>query len=226
MKKILKWFAITIILLLAIIVAFVLIQTHDRQSGYSINLKLPKDGKKTGQLKVGFAIEKITPELPDKWIDIDSNAQYEPEKGDTYIDGNHNGKFDAYWLAGYGNKRAANGVHDDIWARAMVIDDSASVVGLVVLDAIGFFNDDVITVRKIVAERIPEMDHVIVSSTHVHEVPDLMGLWGESEFKSGVNAEYKKLVQQKAADAICAAYRNRKAALLNMLRSIRFPKIL
>jgi len=77
--------------------------------------------------------------LPDKWIDIDSNAQYEPEKGDTYIDGNHNGKFDAYWLAGYGNKRAANGVHDEIWARAIVIDDSASVVGLVFLDAIGFF---------------------------------------------------------------------------------------
>ncbi len=216
--------AMVIGVILVIAGVFIFIQTHDRQSGYSINLKLPKDGKKTGQLKVGFAVEKITPELPDKWTDIDSNAQYEPEKGDTYIDGNHNGKFDAFWLAGYGNKRAANGVHDDIWARAIVIDDSASVVGLVVLDAIGFFNDDVITVRKIVAERIPEIDHIIVSSTHVHEVPDLMGLWGESEFKSGVNAGYKKLVIQKAADAICAAYQNRKAALLEYAQVDSVPK--
>jgi len=159
-KKILKITGIGISLLLIVVIAYVFQRTRDRHPGYSLDLKLLAANTAAGTLKVGFAIEKITPELPDTWADADSNAQYEPEKGDTYVDGNKNGKFDAYWLAGFDNKRAANGIHDDIWARAIVWDDSASVVGLVVLDAIGFFNDDVITVRKMVAEQIPEIINI------------------------------------------------------------------
>ncbi|MFN8254460.1 MAG: hypothetical protein U0W24_02145 [Bacteroidales bacterium] len=214
MKKILKWTAIIVLLIVVGAFIFVLVQTHERNKDYSLNLNLPKQNSVSGQLKVGFAIEKITPELPDSWTDADSNAKYEPEKGDTYVDGNKNGMFDAFWMAGFDNKRAANGIHDDLWARAVVFDDSASVVGMVVIDAIGFFHDDVIAVRKLVAEKNPKIDHVILSSTHTHEAPDLQGLWGESEYKSGVNQEYRKMVQQKAADAICKAYQNRVAATL------------
>lgn len=213
-KKILKITGIGISLLLIVLVAYVFQRTRDRHPRYSLDVKLPAGNTAAGTLKVGFASVKITPELPDTWTDMDNNAQYEPEKGDTYVDGNKNGKFDAYWLAGFDNKRAANGIHDDIWARAIIWDDSASVIGLVVLDAIGFFNDDVITVRKLVAEQVPEIDHVIIASTHCHEVPDLMGLWGESQFKTGVNPEYRIMVQQKAADAVCAAYEKRKPASL------------
>jgi hypothetical protein len=214
MKKIFIGILILVVVFVVTGIVLVRIRTRDRHPGYAVDIRLPTAGAKPGQLKVGFATEKITPELPDTWTDKDNNARFEPEKGDTYVDGNKNGKFDAYWLAGFDNKRAANGIHDDIWARAIVWDDSASVVGLVVLDAIGFFNDDVITVRKMIEARIPEMDHVIIASTHCHEVPDLMGLWGGSQFKTGVNPEYRKMVQQKAADAVCSAYEKRKSASL------------
>ncbi len=214
MKRILIWFAAIFMLIVIACIAFALIKTRDRHPGYEVDLRLPLKAAKSGQLKVGFAAEIITPDLPDQWTDLDSNAQFEPDKGDTFTDGNRNGKFDAFWLAGFDNRRAANGIHDDIWARAIVWDDSCSVIGLVVLDAIGFFNDDVITVRKMVAQRIPEIDHVIVSSTHCHEVPDLMGLWGKSEYTTGVNPEYRKLVQRKAVDAICQAFNNRQSAIL------------
>lgn len=214
MKKILKWFILVIVVLAFGCIAFVLIRTRDRHPGYEVDLRLPEPAGKSGQLLVGFATEIITPELPDHWTDLNNNARFEPDQGEPYVDGNKNGKFDGYWLAGFDNRRAANGIHDELWARAIVWDDSTSVVGLVVLDAIGFFNDDVITVRKMVAQRIPEIDHVIISSTHCHEVPDLMGLWGESEYSSGVNPEYRKLVQEKAASAICEAYKNRRPASL------------
>jgi hypothetical protein len=214
MKKILKWTAIVFLLFVIIAAIFVAVQTRERNKNYSLNLKLPKESSKSGQLKAGLAIEKITPELPDTWTDLDSNARYEPEKGDTYLDVNKNGKFDAFWMAGFGNKRAANGIHDDLWARAIVFDDSASVIGMVVIDAIGFFHDDVIAVRKLVAQKVPEIDHVIISSTHTHEAPDLQGLWGESEYKSGVNSGYRRMVQQRTADAICKAYQARIAVKL------------
>jgi hypothetical protein len=106
----------------------------------------------------------------------------------------------------------------------MVMDDSVSVVGIVVLDAIGFFNDDVISVRNIVKKRIPGIDHLIISSTHCHEVPDLMGMWGESKFKTGVNPEYRRFVLEKAADAVCAAYENRKPASLGFVQIDSVPK--
>jgi hypothetical protein len=69
-----------------------------------------------------------------------SNAN-EKEDGDTYVDKNGNGKFDAFWLAGFGHRRAANGVHDDLWARAIVIDDGNTCLALVALDAIGIFHE-------------------------------------------------------------------------------------
>ena len=38
-------------------------------------------------------------------------------------------------------------------------------------------------------------DYTIVSSTHVHQAPDLIGIWGPSYFKSGVNKQYMKYVK-------------------------------
>ena len=64
-----------------------------------------------------FAAVAITPEVPDRWTDINNNAEYEPDKGETFTDGNGNGVFDPVWIAGFGNSRAANGIHDDLWAQ-------------------------------------------------------------------------------------------------------------
>ena len=74
------------------------------------------------------------------------------EDGDTYQDGNGNGQFNPVWIAGFQNQRPAQGIHDELWARTMVIDDGSFRLAYVVLDAIGYFNDDVISIRKKVSE--------------------------------------------------------------------------
>jgi hypothetical protein len=107
-------------------------------------------------------------------------------------------------------------VHDELWARAIVWDDGVVQIACVTLDAIGLFHDDVITLREMVLKQVPEIDHVIVSSTHCHEVPDLMGMWGESEFKSGVNRDYLHFVQQQAAQAIVDAFGQRQPAHISI----------
>ncbi len=206
MKKVLLIVGGSLLLILALIISIALYHVRDRHPGYALNLKLPEQPGEAKQFRVGLAREKITPVLPDKWIDADNNAKFEPEKGDKYIDENRNGKFDAYWLAGFHQNRPAIGVHDDIWARAIVFDDGNIRVALVVLDAIGLFHDDVITIRQMLAkEKIP-IDHLIISSTHVHEVPDLMGLWGEKLYKTGVKPNYLKLVQEQTIKAVREAY--------------------
>jgi hypothetical protein len=217
MKKLLWTILGIFVLLIILAVAHVLYYTRDRHPGYKLDLNLQAN-QTSDPIKVGLAKTAITPHLPDTWVDADSNAKYEPDKGDTFIDGNGNGTFDAIWLAGFGNKRAANGVHDDLWARVILWDDGTHVVALASLDAIGLFHDDVITIRQNVAEQVPDIDHVIVTASHCHEVPDLMGMWGKSEFKSGVNKAYLDFVQQQTVRAIGEAFDNRQPSILKIAK--------
>lgn len=188
-----------ILLLVVLVVKF---QTRDRHPGYKLDVKIGKNNP--GQIKAGFAAISITPEIVDTWNDVDGNARYEPKKGDTFNDNNGNGKFDAFWLAGFQNGRAANGVHDSIWARTVIIDDGTSRIALVSLDAIGLFHDQVVEVRK----RLPKnlgIDYCMIAATHVHETPDLMGIWGPSVFRSGVNKNYLEMVINQTVKSVESA---------------------
>lgn len=213
MKKWALALTVGLLLLLILAAAHVVYYTRDRNPGCTLDLTLtPPQQPSDATFQVGLAAETITPQHFETWADVDSNARFQPKKGDVWEDKDGDGKFDALWLAGFQNGRPAMGVHDDIWARAIVWDDGHSHVAYVVLDAIGFFQDDVIDVRRLVKEQYPDIDHVIVSSIHDHEVPDLMGLWGKSFLKSGVNKEYMQYVKNRAVQAVGQAWESRIAA--------------
>lgn len=198
MKTLRTVIAVLLLIILAGKLAFNY-QVRDRHKNYSFNHQIKASAD--GVISAGFGAVSITPEITDTWNDTDKNARYEPEKGDTFNDNNNNGKFDAYWIAGFHNKRAANGVHDSLWARTMIIDDGSSRIAIVSLDAIGFFNDQVIDVRKKLSPDL-KIDYCMIASTHVHETPDLMGIWGESDYKNGVNKEYKEFVINQTVKSI------------------------
>src|SRR5688572_20383764 len=53
------------------------------------------------------------------------------------------------YLAGYGaGGRRAKGVHDPLHARAVLIDDGGRRVALVAVDAIGFYREDALDLRR------------------------------------------------------------------------------
>jgi hypothetical protein len=220
MKRIVIAIVIVFVLLISIVISVVIHNIRDRHSGYELDLSLPQkiSEESERQLKIGLAKVPITPKVEDTWIDADSNARYEPSKGDSFVDNNGNGEFDAYWLAGFQNNRPAAGIHDDIWARTVIWDNGDLCIALVSIDAIGLFHDDVIEVRKMVAEKKLGIDHVIIAATHSHEVPDLMGLWGPKIYKSGVNDDYLEFVKQQMVLSIATAFENRKPALIKLSR--------
>src|SRR5258707_188263 len=92
------------------------------------------------------------------------------------------------YMAGFGQNRKATKVHDPLFARAVVLKDGKKKLALVSVDLVGFFNPNVVNVRK----QLPGFDHVTVSSTHTHEGPDTLGLWGPNPFNSGVDPAYLK----------------------------------
>ncbi len=147
----------------------------------------------------------------------------DPEYTGPDADGTEgNGLFDGLWLAGFGNNRPAVGVHDDIWARAVVLGRGDTQVALAYVDLVGFFYDDVLRVRRRIAEKSPQtadrLDYVFIGSTHTHEAPDALGQWGMAlppnglpavglpePYRSGVNALFWDETLDRIADAIIEA---------------------
>jgi hypothetical protein len=120
-----------------------------------------------GELRAGAAIRKVTPSLD------------QPR-----------------YLAGFGEGRAATGVHDDLWTRCLALSSGAKPVVVCAVDTIGLFYDDVRKIRALVPEAL-----LVVASTHVHEAPDTMGQWGPRMGVSGLDEAYNASIIEKTADA-------------------------
>jgi hypothetical protein len=164
------------------------------------------------EILAGFAKVDITPKGFETWTDANGDSRYKPENGDTFDDSNGNGRFDAVWLAGFHNSRPAQGVLDPLWARAMVLDAGDVKIALCVIDMIGFGNDEVIASRKLIMESNPELDYVIIATTHVHSSPDVIGQWGASDYARGVNPDYLKQVKEGIRSAVQEASRSVRPA--------------
>ncbi len=210
MKKFLLFLLALVFIAVASIFVYGMVQFRDRHDGYWLDLTLKNPNP--GEVKAGFAKVDISPDILETWVDANGDARFNPEDGDTFEDANGNGEFDAVWLAGFHNARAAQDLLDPLWARAMVLDDGENQIALCVIDMIGFGNDEVIATRKMIQESNPELDYVIVSSTHVHSSPDLMGMWGPSEYERGVDPEYLLKVQEGIEAAVYQAYDSRVPA--------------
>jgi hypothetical protein len=163
---------------------------RDRNPNYSLVLDIDarKPGPIAAPLQVGFGRVKINPDISD------------PNR--------------PVWIAGFAQHRAATNIHDDLWAVACVLDDGRTRLGIVSLDAIGLFHDDVLSVRRSLSPQ-SRIDYAIVCSTHNHSTPDLMGLWGPNMFRTGVNPQYRQQViaaSARALEAAAAALQKAKVA--------------
>lgn len=105
------------------------------------------------------------------------------------------------WLAGYGFNRKATGVHDPIMVRAAVLASGEQRIALVGVDLVGMQLPDVERVRR----ELPEFAHVLVGSSHNHEGPDVIGIWGRNPFHRGVDDDYVSLVIKQIVSAVRSA---------------------
>lgn len=216
MKK--KWIirlGILLFVLLAILIVSIIVDLLDRHPGYKVDLTIRESP--VAPLRAGFSAVSITPKQFESWNDEDGDAQF--GRRDKYQDENDNGDFEAVWMAGFQNKRPARGVHDELWARTMIIDDGTSRIGLVALDAIGFMADEIIDIRKRLSSGL-EVDYLIITSTHTHEGPDLLGLWGTSYLKTGVDPVYMEYVKLQILRAVGEAVENLRPALLRFAQDL------
>jgi len=139
-----------------------------------------------GELRVGFAEKDITPA-------VDASKP-------------------AVWLAGYGYGRKATGVHDPLMARAVVLTDGREKIALASVDLVGLQYAATQQVR----EGLEGYRHITVASTHNHEGPDVIGIWGPTPFQRGVSDKYVKSVIDQVVAAIREAEKNATDVSLSM----------
>ena len=181
---------------------------------------------------LGPVLEGAPPkgEMPEPHVDQPWNSAgdgYETGaysvRGVTIVgDPDSTGKWDGVWAnAGFGAK-CTLGMHDDTWARAVVLDSGDETVAMVSLDVVGLFNIEVQRARAEMAVRYPDMniDELVVSSTHTHEGVDTMGYWGQLYLNTdGKFPAYQAFIRSQMIDAIHDAYESRESAEVKMAMS-------
>jgi hypothetical protein len=134
-------------------------------------LVLPAAANERPALLAGFAAVDITPEL---------------------------GGTKPIYLAGYGMGRKAAGVHDPLYARAVVLASGNERIAIASVDLVGLQYPAVKAIRA----KLPEFRYVLVSSTHNHEGPDVIGIWGRGPLHRGVNDDYLDRVVERVVESV------------------------
>lgn len=181
-------------------------------------------------LRVGTAVVDLVPDCFESWIDVAENGTFN-EGEDDFLDcgcdrlcppdanypgpdeGEGDGEFQRIFIGGFQNNRPAIGVRgageglrgegDGIWARAVVFDQGNTTVAIATIDTVGYFFDEVESIRNILAPQ--GIDYLVVHAIHNHEGPDTMGLWGEEFLSGGFDPNYRAQIRLAVSSAVTQA---------------------
>jgi hypothetical protein len=191
-------------------------------------------------LKAGVACISITPFGPnpdwdgtitesgvwgEKFTDTNHNGRWDPgepfedDPGNAALDASSDRKYDGIYLAGFGHNRLATGKHDDLWARALVLEQNSTRMAIVSLDLIGYYSKanyyGLEEVRKLIDPALGIGD-ILIASTHNHEAPDTIGPWGTNLTSDGKYPKYLRFVDRQIARAVNQAARSSLPARLKV----------
>ncbi|MEY4629778.1 MAG: hypothetical protein RLZZ595_2104, partial [Bacteroidota bacterium] len=124
---------------------------------------------------------------------------------------------DSLYLAGGKPNRPFIDVHDSLYAKAVYISNGKDEVILLTFDCIGLLYPQLIEIRQQLKSKVPAInsDHIVMTSTHTHAGPDVVGIWGKDFAHSGVNEQHLQKIVNQAVQAIQEAYGSKKQVGLN-----------
>lgn len=110
------------------------------------------------------------------------------------------------FIAGDKQNRRFSGVLDNLYVKAAVFYDGNESFALVTVDCIGLLYQDLLKIRGKVGTMdlgIPfSSEKIVISSTHTHSGPDVVGLWGEDYTQSGLDPDYMDFLIKTTTEQI------------------------
>ena len=144
-----------------------------------------------------------------------------PQEIPTYVNHSAEGLFlagaakveitptESVWMGGYGILRGSQGVHDPLYARALVLERGNLRFALVSVDLVGIQRQDLL---KFLETLDFPPGQIVVCSTHNHSGPDTIGFWGLPPVYSGQDSEYMQIVFCGIRKALKQAQENLRPA--------------
>ena len=119
---------------------------------------------------------------------------------------------DSLYLAGGKANRPFIDVHDNLYVKAMVVSNRTNNITLLTFDCIGLLYPQLQAIRSRIKTELSFInpEHIVMSSTHTHSGPDVVGIWGKDLAHSGVNDKHMQLIVDRAVEAIKEATQARK----------------
>ena len=119
---------------------------------------------------------------------------------------------DSLYLAGGKANRPFIDVHDNLYVKAVVLSNSNNNLTILTFDCIGLLYPQLQEIRAKIKVELPSInaEHIVMSSTHTHAGPDVVGIWGKDLAHSGVNNKHMQLIVNRAVEAIKEATEARK----------------
>lgn len=105
-------------------------------------------------------------------------------------------------LGGVYPPRLATGVHDDLLAAVLMLQQGDEQVVLVSLDFLGFTRSRGREIQERLAAEGFAKENILIASTHTHEAPDTLGVFGPNLLTSGVSPTYMAFVQDTVVDLV------------------------
>jgi hypothetical protein len=123
-------------------------------------------------------------------------------------------------MAGYYHERGAQGVHDDLYAKAIVIESAGAKAALVALDLISTTREMVEAARREI-EAVTNIrgDAVMISATHAHTGPVLAGPSAMTKLIGGQSPlaiQFSSSLPNKIADAVKQADQRLRPSALTL----------
>ncbi len=166
----------------------------------------------------GAAVIDITPEIGETFTDLDGDATFDgclddpsgmgPDCAEPFDDADGDGVFEPVWIGGFGEKRPALGVRegDGISVRAVVIVHDGEYVALVAADLIGLGHNRLEQAAALLEADGFEPHRFIGGSTHNHQGPDSLGLWGDPlAGVPGFDPDYQDRIAMALHEAVALA---------------------
>lgn len=115
------------------------------------------------------------------------------------------------YLAGFGQNRVAQSVHDDLYVRALALQQGETRLVLAALDLIGLGRPHCLEIERRVNEHAPNT-RTLIACTHTHHAPDTIGLWGPDQFTRGVDEAYLATLKDRIVETVLTAIQLRQSA--------------
>jgi hypothetical protein len=100
------------------------------------------------------------------------------------------------YIAGHSQNRTFKGIQDSLFVKVLVVANDTQRIAFITYDCIGMLYPHLQKIREKLGQHtnaVP-LRNIVMSSTHSHAGPDVVGLWGPDLMHSGVDTAYMNRV--------------------------------